>query len=297
MVRIGPNEERLIQDVTDNISNILNSVGLFYRIFYRLKSPKSIEKKLTNKRELYIVENKKLQDVLGIRITVYFSDDENIAIDLVKKIFIEIPEAHSIDKVDGERFGPIRCNLVFRIPDTLTLSSSLFTHELIDNTFEVQFRTIFSEGWHEIEHDLRYKCKQDWEKENVLSRQLNGQLATLESCDWTMLRIFEELSYKKYKSEEWTSFFRNIMRIRFADDNLSQPVVDVFNKNKGIGKELLKKDRNELIAPIVKLTTQIPLLMDNVLFALNRSFLKNEDLIKLEPRLMKEILDASFNTE
>jgi len=295
MIRIGPNEERLIQDVTNEISNVLNSVGLFYRVFYRLKSPKSIDKKLHAKRDAYLAENKKLQDVLGIRITVYFSDDENIAIDLVKKVFEEIPEAHSIDKVDGERFGPVRCNLIFRIPEKLAQSSSLFTYDLIDKTFEVQFRTVFSEGWHEIEHDLRYKCKQDWDDENVLSRQLNGQLATLESCDWTMLRIFEELAYKKYKGEEWTSFFRNIMRIRFADDNLSQPIINVFNHHKALGKELLKKDRNELIAPIAKLTTQIPLLMDNVLFVINRSIFNNEELRNLETPVLKEILDTSFN--
>ena len=30
-----------------------------------------------------------------------------------------------------------------------------FDAALIDNTYEIQLRTVLSEGWHEVEHDLR----------------------------------------------------------------------------------------------------------------------------------------------
>ncbi|MBK7959276.1 MAG: hypothetical protein IPK03_14995 [Bacteroidetes bacterium] len=33
----------------------------------------------------------------------------------------------------------------------------MVNNSLVDSTFEVQLRTILSEGWHEIDHDLRYK--------------------------------------------------------------------------------------------------------------------------------------------
>jgi ppGpp synthetase/RelA/SpoT-type nucleotidyltranferase len=36
-------------------------------------------------------------------------------------------------------------------------------YDLVDNTFEIQFRTTLSEGWHEVDHLMRYKCKPDWE--------------------------------------------------------------------------------------------------------------------------------------
>jgi putative GTP pyrophosphokinase len=294
MINIGPNEEGIIQEISTRISLVLDSVGLFHRVFYRIKKKTSIEKKLSKKLASYKEEKKSMQDVFGIRATVYFSDDENIAIELIKSIFEELPEDHSIDMLDGDRFGPQRCNLIFRIPENLTKSSSIFNHEYIDSTFEVQFRTVFSEGWHEIEHDLRYKCKEDWENEPQLSRHLNGQLATLESCDWGLGKIFDDLAYRKYKSSKWSSFFRNLMRIRFENESFSDEVINFLNLNKDIGKALLKKERNKLIKPISEITVKIPLLMDNVLFIVNRNVLKNQDLILLEPQLLKHLLDLQF---
>lgn len=173
-------------------------------------------------------------------------------------------------------------------------TSSLFDQELIDSTFEVQFRTILSEGWHEVEHDLRYKCKKDWESESNLSRQLNGQLAVLETSDWAMLKIFDELSYKKYKDKEWNSFLRNILRIRFDDMELSESIVDVFNKDATLSRELLRAERVKLIQPLINLTSKVPLKMDNVIFILNRNFLKNAEIIALESESMKSILSESF---
>lgn len=32
----------------------------------------------------------------------------------------------------------------------------------IDDTFEIQIKTMFFEGWHEIEHDMRYKGEELW---------------------------------------------------------------------------------------------------------------------------------------
>jgi putative GTP pyrophosphokinase len=297
MIRIGATEENILRKITESISNRLNTAGIFNRVFSRIKSKNSIEKKLEEKRAEYILKNKKIQDVFGIRVTVYFSDDEQIAVDLVKKLFEEIPSAHSIDPLYKDRFGPIRNNLVFKISDSLVLTSSLFDQELIDSTFEVQFRTVFSEGWHEVEHDLRYKCKKDWNNEDSLFRQLNGQFATLETCNWAMLKIFDELSYKKYKAKEWDSFFRNILRIRFEDMNFSAPIIDLLNSNPSVAKEFLRLDRDKLILSLTSLTTNIPLKMDNILFIINRAIIKNRDLISLESLLLQKILNESFPTQ
>ena len=213
MIRIGPTEESIFKVISEHIAEKLSSVGVFNRVFSRIKSVSSIERKITLRREDYIQKGKKMQDVFGIRITVYFLDDEKIAEKLIKSIFQEVPDAHSIDSVGKDRFGPMRHNLVFKIDSDISATSNLFDQEFIDSTFEVQFRTVFSEGWHEVEHDLRYKCKSDWDFENDLNRQLNGQLAGLETSEWAMLKIFDELAYKKYKSKEWNSFFRNIFSI------------------------------------------------------------------------------------
>jgi putative GTP pyrophosphokinase len=294
MIRIGPTEEQILKNLATTISSKLDAAGIFNRVFSRIKSKASIEKKLHEKQEEYSVKGKKMQDVFGIRVTVYFSDDEKIATDLVKSIFIEIPGAHSIDPLTKDQFGPIRNNLVFKIDERLAGTSGLFDHPFIDSSFEVQFRTVFSEGWHEVEHDLRYKCKKDWEKEDLLSRQLNGQLAALETSDWAMLKIFDELAYKKYKEKDWNSFFRNILRIRFEDFTFSQPVLDVFN-NTTVGKELLKLERTDLISGLIAVRSNIPLKMDNVLLIINRAALQNTQIMGLETAVMKGLLEESFS--
>jgi putative GTP pyrophosphokinase len=293
MIRIGPTEEQILKSVATAISNKLDSAGIFNRVFSRIKSKSSIDKKLGEKQDEYSAKGKKMQDVFGIRVTVYFSDDEKIATDLVKSIFTEIPGAHSIDPLTKDQFGPIRNNLVFKIDEKLSGTSSIFDHPFVDSSFEVQFRTVFSEGWHEVEHDLRYKCKKDWEKEDLLSRQLNGQLAALETSDWAMLKIFDELAYKKYKEKDWNSFFRNVLRIRFEDLTFSTPVLEVFDTTT-LAKELLKLERTDLISGLIAVKSNIPLKMDNVLLIINRAAIQNPQIIALENTVMKGILEESF---
>lgn len=293
MIRIGPTEEQILRGLTTAISNRLDSAGIFNRVFSRIKSKSSIERKLNEKQIDYAAKGKKMQDVFGIRVTVYFLDDEKIAINLVKSLFPEIPGAHSIDPLTKDQFGPIRNNLVFRIDESTAGTSGLFDHEMIDASFEVQFRTVFSEGWHEVEHDLRYKCKTDWAKEDLLSRQLNGQLAALETSDWAILRIFDELAYKKYKEKNWNSFFRNVLRIRFEDMSFSEPLLEVFNTTT-LAKDLLKLERVDLISGLISVKSKIPLKMDNVLLIINRATLQNPKITELENVVMKGILESSF---
>ncbi|MEA4968805.1 MAG: GTP pyrophosphokinase [Bacteroidaceae bacterium] len=294
MIKIGSSEEQIIKSLNSSIGEILDSAGIYNRVFSRIKSVSSIEKKIKSKKEEYLKKGKKLQDIFGIRVTLYFSDDEGIAIDLLKSIYEELPESHSIDPIINDKFGPIRKNLVFKLKKELVNSSNLFQNEFIDETFEVQFRTIFSEGWHEVEHDLRYKCKEDWSNENQLSRQLNGLLAVLETSDWAIHQIFDGLAYKKYKERAWNSFFRNVVRIRFSDYSFSPQVLDLFDKDTSIPKNLLKQDRTRLITQLTKLKTKVPLKLDNVLFIINRTTLNNSELYSFESNILRNILDESF---
>lgn len=294
MIKIGSTEDNILIDISSSISKKLDQAGIFHRVFARMKTKSSIDKKLIQKADQYRAKGKKMQDVFGLRVTVYFVDDEQIAVNVVKNLFVEVPDGHSIDNQDKERFGPVRNNLIFQIDEKHIETSSLFDQELIDATFEVQFRTIFSEGWHEIEHDLRYKCKEDWNDQPELSRQLNGQLAVLESSDWAMLKIFDEVAYKKYKLKDWNSFLRNILRIRFLDLELRQEIRTLFDENPNYPKELLRVERSKLIDPLINLTSSIPLKMDNVLFILNRAFFKDQSIIDLESDSLKSILNQTY---
>lgn len=293
MIKIGATEEKILKDIMEQIADSLGKAGIFYRVFGRIKTPTSLDKKITKKLDEYQSQGKKLQDVFGVRVTLYFLDDEKIAESLIKKVFDEVPDAHSIDKPGKETFGPVRNNLIFRITESHISTSNLFDHEFVDSTFEVQLRTIFSEGWHEVEHDLRYKCKEDWKDEDVLSRQLNGQLAVLETSDWAILKIFDEMAYRKYKKRDWNSFLRNVLRIRFEDDSLSQNILKILNEKPFIAKQMIRSNREKMILSLVNLTKRIPLKMDTVLFIINRSLINDEDIIRLESDTIKTIFSEN----
>ena len=189
--------ERAVNEIIEEIKGVLQKSGLYFRIFGRVKSGPSIEEKI--KRKGYRIDGKHMQDIIGVRITLYFSDD----VLLCQKIIEQSYDVVDISKTtaEPEKFCPERLNLVCSMRDKISdqFDNSIWKEYPIDKTFEVQIRTVFSEGWHEVEHDIRYKSIADWSEYPELSRNLNGVFATLETCDWAMLSIINNLAYQQYK--------------------------------------------------------------------------------------------------
>ncbi|MGX2951708.1 hypothetical protein ACWIUA_12555, partial [Ursidibacter sp. B-7004-1] len=122
---------------------------------------------------------------------------------IISKLYKENNKDASIDELTGETFKPIRYNLIYDLPPDTILDEYNDLKEYIDLTFELQIRTVLSEGWHEVEHDLRYKFKGDWTKFPEEDRKLNGVYASLEIGEWTMLQILHSIAYKHYKDKNW----------------------------------------------------------------------------------------------
>jgi hypothetical protein len=68
----------------------------------------------------------------------------------------------------------------------------------------------------------------DWEGNEVESRKLNGIYATLETSEWTMIKIFDELAYKHYK-KNWNSMLRQKFRLRLTAQELYPGVITHFH--------------------------------------------------------------------
>jgi ppGpp synthetase/RelA/SpoT-type nucleotidyltranferase len=155
-----PTDKHIISQIQSSIEEDLFRIGIFFRVFARVKSRESIAKKLSEKQEEYIAEHRKLQDSFGLRIVVYFNDDIESARLAVKKTYTERSQDSSIDELLDEKFGPTKYNVIYDLPNELSRVSTIINqNELIDNTFEVQYRTILSEGWHEVDHDLCFTGK------------------------------------------------------------------------------------------------------------------------------------------
>lgn len=281
------------KDLQRNVSQLMDRSQLFYRVFARTKSAASVKHKFIEhivKGDLY-GENKKMQDLVGARIALYFKDDIEICRRLIEDTY-EVVDI-SVDIEDRTNFKPMRLNYVCRLPQEVKelFTSEFFDKYPIDDTFELQIRTVFSEGWHEIEHDLRYKCKEDWYDEDELWRTMNGIFATLETCDWLILALFDQLTYKMYKASNWEGMLRNKFRIRFVSGNLSDELKNLFSENKTIAKEFLKLDRERLMQEVSsKKWSSLPKTMNNIIFIANIVFVKNNALYRVTPEYIWDVI-------
>lgn len=283
----------VIHELLDKLQENLDKCGLYYRTFSRIKSPTSTKEKLILKG---YSDKKRMQDLLGIRIALYFKDDIPICRKIIENTFTVDHVTQDEEKIDT--FSPTRLNYVCKIPSEIVnyIPSSLFEEFPIDNTFEIQIRTIFSEGWHEIEHDLRYKSKSDWEGNNDLSRALNGIFATLETCDWSIINVFEELSYRKYKQKDWAAMLKNKLRIHLLDDKVDERIIFLLSKDLTLAKEFLRVDRFQLLIVLSdRRIINFPKTLNNVIFAINEIFIKNPELHVLAPKKLCEQINLVAN--
>lgn len=288
---------KVLRDIVTDLESVLNKCGIMYHVFYRTKSIMSIKNKLEKKAEEYRRQNKKMQDLLALRITLYFTDDVEIVHNYLRSQ--SNFDSESVDEAEVDKFCPKRLNLVMRVPDKLQQDMNAARKEsdyedLIDDTYEVQIRTILSEGWHEVEHDLRYKCKEEWDEFKEESRLLNGIYATLESSEWSMLTLFDRLSYSQYKNKAWNSMLRNKMRVRFADKGLSEELCNYLLDNNDTAKSLYRANRTKILKLVMEKNFSYPLTYDTVLHLINHIIVKDKKLAIFEDKILKQDMDIMF---
>lgn len=291
--------DTILGSVVEELESDLSRCGFMYHIFSRTKSNSSIQAKLSKKSEEYRLKGKKMQDLLALRITLYFSDDVEILHQYLKAKpnFLE----ETIDDYNVETFRPKRLNLVMNVPNvwrndmrSYLVQNAPDVADLIDLTYEIQIRTILSEGWHEVEHDFRYKCQEDWDEFKEESRLLNGIFATLESSEWSMLTLFDKMAYSFYKKKNWTNMIRNKMRIRFSDKALSDDVSSLLSLEPELAKSIYRVRRNKVISYVLEKEFRFPLKYDTIVHLLNRAEVRNKELAHLEISVLKKELDGIF---
>lgn len=278
----------VIKSLEKELKSYLDKCGLFYKVFSRIKSSKSVYDKLDNRAKKGI-KNYKMQDLIGIRIVLYFKSDIKLCEKLINQHFDVLDI--SKDKELTDKFCPQRINYVCSLPEDVVneFDPIIWTYP-IDKSFEVQIRTIFSEGWHEIEHDFRYKCLSDWDKNEDLSRTLNGIFATLDNCDWTILSLLTEVAYRHYKAGEWIPMLKNTFRMRILDDERMDDILKYFDENKEIAKAFLRLERESFLVWLSDIYTQIPLRLKNVVFLANMYSIKDSYLEEITPEVIKNIV-------
>lgn len=241
-----------LEAVESIIIEKLDNYGIYYRIFSRVKSGASIRKKLQQQRYINNPE-KNLQDILGLRIVLYYEDD----IEVCKKMFANMLEPYEGAKNGSndaweqyesseDTFTATKINGVFELPGFIR---QVVEPEIcglrVAPTFEIQLRTMFFEGWHEVEHDLRYKNIEQWDSFPKESRKLNSVLATLEMCDQYMVTLFDDIGHDFYKKENWGEMLRYKYRLKTLNGELDEEIEKLITVT--LAKKIFKWKKEEFI--------------------------------------------------
>lgn len=282
--------EIIERNIRTKLDSELRRSGILFRLFSRIKEDSSISDKLQRKK--YNESGKLMQDLVGFRITTYFNDDILPIIKICTSIFEKVDLVY--DQPESDIFKPLRKNMICQLPPEL---KSTFTElktrrpedfSLIDSTFEIQFRTTLSEGWHEVDHNLRYKCNSEWDGLPTESRMLNGIYASLETSDLALKALFEDIAYHHYKKKNWEAMLRNKFRLTFKLQPLNPKLNEILNSNEDLPKKFFKSDRNELIEILLSSSIFISVTFDHIIYIINLHFIRNESILALTPDLIKD---------
>ncbi len=283
-----PQLEGIGERLEDDVCEMLQRAGIYFRIFHRVKTPESIVDKINKDGYGFEDDEKRMQDLIGMRIVVYYYDDMKILQTVFDRTFARQGEWAVTDN-SSEEFKASKLNGVYRIPDEYR---SIYNGDLsmypIDSTFEVQLRTISFEGWHEIEHDMRYKSPyggEFWRNNEDLSRTLNCVLANLELCDWTTLNVFEKLARYHYEEGNWEMMIKGRFRLRFAGKPLSQELVDFFNENHEVIRCMYHCSRADVLYALLNDVNHEDITFDLLVKVMNESVADYD--LKLKKKLSK----------
>jgi ppGpp synthetase/RelA/SpoT-type nucleotidyltranferase len=289
--------KNILKNIQDDIQSEIDRIGIHCRLYSRVKEIDSLQEKITRKGEgYYSKEGKKVQDICGFRITTYFIEDVKVLWDIFTQKYEKVDASNDqITRDNLAIFRPVHTNLVCRMADedSKTLKELVETNEeylFIDNTFELQFRTTLSEGWHEIDHALRYKCQSDWDDFIEESRMLNGIYATLETSEKALKSLFEDLSYQHYKKRNWEAMLRTKFRLKFTKKPLDKKLGEILYSNNELAKNIVRTDRKIIIERIALSGWHMPISFDNLVYLLNFLELGSEEIKTLQPeRITEEI--------
>lgn len=293
-------DEKLLQEQEiEEINNVkmsllntlitkLNNAGIYFNSTSRIKSESSLLHKLETGKYSMQDGGRKIQDIIGIRINLFYLEDMDICEKILEETFLL--DNWSKTKNEENKFEAQKCNGVFRIPSKYlrNIPASVW-NKPFDQTFEVQLRTVLFEGWHEIEHEMRYKYKLGsdsketdlWTGHEDLSRVMNSIIANLELCDWSIMQIFNSIHDSQYKEKNWENAIRSKYRLRITQDPLKPELREYLDNNPDIVAQFHAVSKRELVDILLNKKYHKELTPDRVIYLINKEIVHNEYISRL----------------
>ena len=296
-------DEKLLQEQEiEEINNVkmsllntlvtkLNNAGIYFNSTSRIKSESSLLHKLETGKYSMQEGGRKIQDIIGIRINLFYLEDMDICEKILEETFLL--DNWSKTKNEENKFEAQKCNGVFRIPSKYlrNIPASVW-NKPFDQTFEVQLRTVLFEGWHEIEHEMRYKYKLGsdsketdlWTGHEDLSRVMNSIIANLELCDWSIMQIFNSIHDSQYKEKNWENAIRSKYRLRITQDPLKPELREYLDNNPDIVAQFHTVSKRELVDILLNKKYHKERTPDRVIYLINKEIVHNEYISRLLDR-------------
>jgi putative GTP pyrophosphokinase len=179
-------------EILDEEFQVLYSHNPIHHIESRLKSPRSIAKKLRERDLPLNIDSVKenITDIAGIRVICYYIDEVHIIADLLSKQD-DVAVLKRTDHIkDPKPSGYRSLHMVVTVPVFLSKRTEIVP-------VEIQIRTIAMDFWASLEHQLGYKALAG--AEDDLHRELKDCAEEISVVDLKMQDIYNRL--KKTKAE------------------------------------------------------------------------------------------------
>ena len=173
--------EYLLRDHLEGVSHI-------DRIGARAKLPQRFADKAVKVLEdgtlKYSHPFEQVQDLIGVRVVVFYKQDVDVVSKIVEKYFTRIEKREVVPDSESS-FGYVGKHFILTVPADV-IADDADTSRL-PKFFELQIKTLFQHAWSEANHDLAYK------PENVLSSQQTRLIAFTAAQAWGADHHFAQL--------------------------------------------------------------------------------------------------------
>lgn len=183
-VILEPLARRLVAHLQDNLRGIerIDRVGARAKGIDRFMAKAA--KALDDGGARYEHPFEQIQDLVGVRIVVFYKQDVDVVAAMVERYYRRIERKDLIPESEAE-FGYVGKHFILAVPQDVVDDDA--DRDKTPQFFELQVKTLFQHAWSEANHDLAYKPGEP------LSPLQKRQVAFTAAQSWGADQIFGQL--------------------------------------------------------------------------------------------------------
>jgi putative GTP pyrophosphokinase len=189
--------EEIKNRLIDDLSEFLNGTDFVDSVIGRVKGKTSFVNKVQGDPTKYDPPFRQVEDLIGLRVLVYFRD---VAEDIYEKIrdgFLPNVENKHKEPANPNQFGYEGFHVIQSIP--LEYTNIVTDLSVQPSVFEIQVKTLFMHAWAQPEHLLRYKSRSN---QKEIPIEIQKKLAWIAASAWGADSVMLELKDWLFESQD-----------------------------------------------------------------------------------------------